>query len=103
MKGRGIAMGARLSLPSILLLLLTGCSTQVQTTQQARTEANFYDCARAIGARDATITYVAPDGSFKYRAGAGEWSVAQSNAMRDCLRAKGHRDTIYDRAALNTT
>src|SRR5260370_26306827 len=92
-------MGLRLSVPAILMLVLTGCATQVQTAQQTRTEADFYDCARDIGARDAKITYVAPDGSFKYSAGAGEWSVAQSNAMRACLRAKGHRDTIYDRAA----
>src|SRR6266700_667028 len=92
-------MGARLSMPAILMLVLTGCAMQVQTAQQTRTEADVFDCARDIGARDAKITYVAPDGSFRYNAGAGEWSVAQSNAMRTCLGTKGHRDTIYDRAA----
>lgn len=82
-------------LPIVLILLLAGCASPAQTPKQAKVESDFADCARDVGARGATITYVAPNGSFKWTSGGpGGVSKAQSNDMYACMRAKGYR--FYD-------
>jgi hypothetical protein len=67
----------------------------MSTTQQAKVEKAFYECARDVGARGASITSVAPDGAFKWRVdGGGEVSIAQQKTLMACMRAKGFR--FYD-------
>jgi hypothetical protein len=66
----------------------------MSTTQQAKVETDFYDCAREVGARGASVV-VAADGSWKSSiAGGGEVSIAQNKTLMACMRAKGNR--VYD-------
>jgi hypothetical protein len=75
--------------------VLSGCASQVQTPKQVKVEADFGDCAKDLGARGPTLTYLGPNGDFRWRPGAsGEVSIAQEKTMVACMRAKGYR--FYD-------
>ncbi len=76
-------------------LILAGCASQGQTPKQVKVETDFADCAKDLGARGPALTYVGPNGDFKWRPGSsGEVSIAQEKTMVACMRAKGYR--FYD-------
>jgi uncharacterized protein YceK len=77
-------------------LTLSGCSTQeARSPNQAKTEADFYDCARTEGVRGASITSIVdtPNSGVNFRARI-DGDTAASGQMRSlltCMRAKGYR------------
>ncbi len=77
-------------------LVLTGCAAQSSPPRQAKSEADFYDCARTEGIRGASITSITPDGNFKFKIdGGGEVSISQMKPLATCMRAKGYRIDGY--------
>ena len=83
------------------LLLLAGCATQgTVSPKQAKAQTDFYDCARDVGSRGASITNIVdtPDGgvSFKFKIdGGGEVSISQMKTLAACMRAKNYRVDGY--------
>lgn len=74
---------------------LSGKGHSMSTARQAKAEADFIACTNELGARGAVLTYVGPNGEFKWRPGTGgSVSIAQAKPMMDCMRAKGYR--FYD-------